>query len=153
MGQSSLFRRIKKILSPEKTVFFMRENRFFRYFAWKNLHLLQKKTSFCEACCFFARKNLFLLCLGSYGREGEGWGMGRKFCAKKSSFTVKKGRRGWRERQAISMIFLCERNFVCRKWLYILRISKDREEQKESRDFVRKKLLFVRKAEAFVNDE
>ncbi|WP_294718862.1 hypothetical protein [uncultured Gemmiger sp.] len=49
--------------------------------------------------------------------------------------------------------FLRERNFVCRKWLYILRISKDREEQKESRDFVRKKLLFVRKAEAFVNDE
>ena len=51
------------------------------------------------------------------------------------------------------MIFLCERNFVCRKWLYILRISKGREEQKESRDFVREKLLFVRKAEAFVNDE
>lgn len=49
--------------------------------------------------------------------------------------------------------FLCERNFVCRKWLYILRISKDREEQKENRDFVRKELLFVRKAEAFVNDE
>ena len=49
--------------------------------------------------------------------------------------------------------FLRERNFVCRKWLYILRISKDREEQKESRDFVRKKLLFVRKAEAFVNHE
>ena len=49
--------------------------------------------------------------------------------------------------------FLRERNIVCRKWLYILRISKDREEQKESRDFVRKKLLFVRKAEAFVNDE
>lgn len=51
------------------------------------------------------------------------------------------------------MIFLCERNFVCRKWLYIRRVSKGREEQKESRDFVRKKLLFVRKAEAFVNDE
>ena len=49
--------------------------------------------------------------------------------------------------------FLRERNFVCRKWLYIRRVSKGREEQKESRDFVRKKLLFVRKAEAFVNDE
>lgn len=49
--------------------------------------------------------------------------------------------------------FLRERNFVCRKWLYIRRVSKDREEQKENCDFVRKKLLFVRKAEAFVNDE
>lgn len=49
--------------------------------------------------------------------------------------------------------FLRERNFVCRKWLYIRCVSKDREEQKESRDFVRKKLLFVRKTEAFVNDE
>ena len=77
--------------------------------------------------------------------------MGRKFCAKKSSFTVKKGR--MKRKPNDFNDFLRERNFVCRKWLYILRISKDREEQKESRDFVRKKLLFVRKAEAFVNDE
>lgn len=154
MGQSSFFRWIKKILSPEKTVFFMRGNRFFRCFCLKESSLTAEKNFFLWGLLFFfARKNLFLLCLGSYVREGESWGMGRKFCVKKSSFTVKKGRRGWRERQAISMLFLCERNFVCRKWLYILRISKDREEQKESRDFVRKKLLFVRKAEAFVNDE
>lgn len=113
MGRSSFFRRIKKILSPEKTVFLCGEIDSFAIFAWKNLHLLQKKTSFCEACCFFARKNLFLLCLGSYAREGEGCKIGRKFCAKKSSFTVKKGREGWRESQTISIIFCVkETSFV-----------------------------------------
>lgn len=49
--------------------------------------------------------------------------------------------------------FLRERNFVCRNLLYIRRVSKDREEQKENRDFARKNLLFLRKEEAFVKDE
>lgn len=114
MGQSSFFRRIKKILSPEKTVFFMRGNRFFRYFCLKESSLTAEKNFFLWGLSlFFARKNLFLLCLGSYVREGEGWEMGRKFCAKKSSFTVKKGREGWRESQTISMIFCVkETSFV-----------------------------------------
>ena len=46
MGQSSFFRRIKKILSPEKTVFFMRENRFFRYFCLKESSLAAEKNFF-----------------------------------------------------------------------------------------------------------
>lgn len=68
-------------------------------------------------------------------------------------FYGEEGEKGMKRTPSDFNDFLRERNFVCRKWLYIRRVSKDREEQKESRDFVRKKLLFVRKAEAFVNDE
>ena len=46
MGRSSFFRRIKKILSPEKTVFFMRGNRFFRYFYLKESSLAAEKNFF-----------------------------------------------------------------------------------------------------------
>ena len=78
---------------------------------------------------------------------------GQKILREEIFFYGEEGEKGMKKTPSDFNDFFCERNFVCRKWLYILRISKDREEQKESRDFVRKKLLFVRKAEAFVNDE
>ena len=46
MGQSSFFRRIKKILSPKRAVFFMRKNRFFRCFYLKESTLTAEKSYF-----------------------------------------------------------------------------------------------------------
>lgn len=68
-------------------------------------------------------------------------------------FYGEEGEKGMKRTPSDFNYFLRERNFVCRRCLYIRCVSKGREEQKENRDFVRKELLFVRKAEAFVNDE
>ena len=67
-------------------------------------------------------------------------------------FYGEEGEKGMKRKPNDFNYFLRERNFVCRRCLYIRCVSKGREEQKK-RDFVQKELLFVRKAEAFVNDE
>ena len=78
---------------------------------------------------------------------------GQEILREEIFFYGEEGEKGMKRTPSNFNDFLRERNFVCRKWLYIRRISKDRKKQKENRDFARKNLLFLRKEEAFVKDE
>lgn len=154
MGWSSFFRRIKKILSPEKTVFFMRENRFFRYFCLKESSLTAEKNFFLWGLLLFLRERIYFCYVWDHTLEkgrAEEWA--ENFARRNLLLRWRRGVGDEENAKRFQWFFCVKETSFVENGCYILRISKDREEQKESRDFVRKKLLFVRKAEAFVNDE